>query len=170
VKEAFRYLYLTSYQIRALVRLSRAFARIPVIGKALSILTDNLMLTLYGIELSSRSLDVGKLVIGHSTGVVLGGNGIRCTGTLTVSSGVVFARRYGPSDGPEPEAFFDIEGDLSVGANSVLLGPLKIVGPTTVGALSLVSRDIDAPGVYVGTPARQLDPAGERLAPPKAGR
>ena len=169
MKEALRYLYLTSYQIRALVRLSRGLSRIPLVGKALSILTDNLMLTLYGIELSSRTLQVGELVIGHSTGVVLGGNGIRCTGTLQVSSGVVFARRYGASDEPDPEFFFDIDGDLTVGANSVLLGPLRIAGPTTIGALSLVSRDIATPGVYVGTPAKRLEP-GARLAPPAAGR
>lgn len=164
MKELLRYIYLTSYQVNALIALSRAFARVPVVGKLLSMLTDNLMLALYGIELSSRSLDVHKLVVGHSTGVVLGGNGIRCTGTLHLSSGVVFGRRFGRSDAPDSEVFFDIEGDLTVGANSVLLGPLKIKGPTTIGALTLVARDIDAPGVYVGSPARRLEcpaPAGD---------
>ena len=163
MKRLLRYLYLTSYQINALIALSRAFAKLPLVGKALSILTDNLMLTLYGIELTSRSLDIRKLVVGHSTGVVLGGNGIRCSGTLHLSSGVVFGRRYGRSDAPEPEVFFDIDGDLTIGANSVLLGPLRIKGPTTIGALTLVAHDIEVPGVYVGTPARRLDrpaPAG----------
>jgi serine acetyltransferase len=159
MKEILRVLYLTSYQINVLIAVSRAFARVPLIGKALSILTDNLMLVLYGIELTSSSLNIGKLVVGHSAGVVLGGNGIRCNGTLHLSSGVVFGRRFGKGDAPEPEVFFDIDGDLTVGANSVLLGPLKIKGPTTIGALTLVAHDIETPGLYVGTPARRLDRA-----------
>ena len=154
--QALRVLYSSTAQIAVAVRVSRATSRVPLIGRALSLLIDNLMLPLYGIELTSRSLEIGKLVVGHSTGVVLGGNGIRCTGTLLVGSGVVFARRYGDAGGNDPEFFFDIEGDLTVGANSVLLGPLSIKGPTTIGALTLVTQDIDTPGTYVGTPARLL--------------
>lgn len=157
VKNLLRGIYLSSIQIDFLVRLSRSASRFGVFGKAISIVLDNLMLTLYGIELTSRKLDIKHLVVGHSTGVVLGGNGIRCTGRLHLSSGVVFARRYNSVAGPEPEVFFDIDGDLTVGANTVILGPVKICGPVTLGALTLVTRDILEPGVYVGTPARKID-------------
>lgn len=156
MKARLRFLWQTGEQVRIGIAISRALSRIPLVGKALSVLADNALLYLYGIEVTSSSLAVGKLVIGHSTGVVLGGNGIRCSGTLHINSGVVFARRYsGGRD--EPEAFFDIEGDLTVGANAVLLGPLKIRGPVTIGALTLVSKDIAEPGVYVGQPARRLE-------------
>lgn len=156
MKARLRFLWQTGEQVRLLVAWSRLLSRIPLIGRALSLLTDNMLLYFYGIELTSTSLDVGRLVIGHSTGVVLGGNGIRCTGTLHVASGVVFARRYAAGD-DGAEHFFDIDGDLTVGANSVLLGPLKICGPVTVGALTLVSRDILEPGTYIGQPARKLE-------------
>jgi serine acetyltransferase len=163
VKSFLRVLYLPEAQVRAGIALSRGCARLPIIGptvgKALSILIDNMLLTLFGIEVRSTSLQIGRLIVGHSTGVVLGGNGIRCTGTLLVSSGVVFARRHRPSDQPDPEFFFDIDGDLTVGANSVLMGPLKVKGPVTIGALTLVSHDITEPGTYVGMPARRLEPA-----------
>lgn len=159
MKQVLRLFYSTTTQIGVAVRISRSFARVPVIGKAISILIDNLMLTLYGIELSSRTLTINKLIVGHSTGVVMGGNGIHCTGTLHLSSGVVFARRKANSTESDPHPFFDIDGDLFVGANSVLLGPLKIKGPVTIGALTLVSSDIDEPGVYVGMPARRLPDA-----------
>lgn len=165
LKPFFRIFYLTGPQINAWISLSRAFARIPLVGKIFSIMTDRLMLTLYGIELTSTSLQVNKLAVGHSTGVVLGGNGIRCTGTLHISSGVVFGRRYA-SDRPEPDHFFDIEGDLTIGSNSVLLGPLKIKGPTIIGAMTLVTHDIIEPGIYVGTPARRIDSPSA----PKSGR
>lgn len=157
MKARLRFLWQTGEQVRLLIRLSCGLARVPLLGRALSLLIDNLLLYLYGIELTSTSLDIGRLVIGHSTGVVLGGNGIRCTGTLHISSGVVFARRY-IETGIEPEHFFDIDGDLTIGANSVLLGPLKISGPVTIGALSLVTKDISEPGTYIGQPARRLEP------------
>jgi serine acetyltransferase len=161
IKARLRFLWVAGEQARLLIHFSRAVARIPLLGRPLSLVTDNLILHLYGMELTSTSLSVNRLVIGHSTGVVLGGNGIRCTGTLHVSSGVVFARRY--SEGAaDPEFFFDIEGDVTIGANSVLLGPLKIRGPVVIGALSLVSKDIVEPGSYVGQPVRRLEP---RIAP-----
>lgn len=164
LKSFLRIFYLTGPQINAWISISQKFAKIPFVGKIFSILTDRLMLTLYGIELTSTSLQVSELAVGHSTGVVLGGNGIRCTGTLHISSGVVFGRRYA-SDRPEPDHFFDIEGDLTVGSNSVLLGPLKIKGPTIIGALTLVTHDITEPGIYVGIPARRIEsPAETKLA------
>jgi serine acetyltransferase len=158
MKRYLRVFYLSNVQIALLVRLSRQLERIPLFGRAFSIIIDNTMLLLYGIEVISRSVDVKDLVVGHSTGVVLGGNGIRCTGMLHVSSGVVFGRRYATSAQADSEQtpFFDIDGDLQVGANSVLLGPLRIKGPTVIGALSLVAHDITEPGVYVGSPARRL--------------
>ena len=155
--------YLTSYQILKLIGISRFLSKIPLgIGKVLSILVDNCLLHFYGLEVVSSSLNIDNLVIGHSTGVVLGGNGIKCSGTLHVSSGVVFARRYKtklnkPYSVKEFDSFFDIEGDLTVGANSVILGPIKIIGPTTIGAMSLVTSDILEPGIYVGSPAKKLD-------------
>jgi serine acetyltransferase len=155
-KKFLQFFYLRYVQLNALIALSKFLGRTPLIGKVLTVLCDNLILYIFGAELTSRSLDIETLVVGHSTGVVLGGNGIRCTGTLNVSSGVVFGRRYGPAKETEPDVFFDLIGDVAIGANSVLLGPLRIVGPTTIGALTLVTHDIEEPGVYVGIPAVRL--------------
>ena len=157
VKFFLRHFYLTSYQIKFLIKISQIFFKIPLIGKILSIWVDNLILHLYGVELKSTSLFVKDLVIGHSTGLVLGGNGITCSGKLHVSSGVVFARRYNNVESViSNNKFFEIDGDLTIGANSVLLGPLKIKGPVIIGAMSLVSHDINQPGIYVGSPAKLI--------------
>lgn len=163
MKEFLRLFYLPTSQIRLLIKISAACAKLGLPGKALSIFLDNLLLMLYSMEVTSASLRINRLVVGHSTGVVLGGNGITCSGTLHVSSGVVFGRRYAndsrtlhdvtPSD---ESAFFSIKGDLTVGANSVLLGPLKIQGPVIIGAMSLVTHDILEPGVYVGIPVKKI--------------
>lgn len=156
-KRFFRVFYLRHAQINAWIGLSKLLRRLPGVGKFASTICDNFVLYIFGTELTSSSLDIDQLVIGHSTGVVLGGNGIRCTGTLNLSSGVVFGRRYGEPKASDPDPFFDLHGDISIGANSVLLGPLKIVGPTIIGAMTLVTHDIEKPGVYVGIPAKRLN-------------
>lgn len=155
LKKNLRVFYLTTAQISRLICISKRLAGFGFPGLALSTCIDNMMLTFYGIEVVSRSLDITNLIVGHPTGVVLGGNGIRCTGTLHLSSGVVFGRRYGDTS-TAAEPMFNIEGDATIGANSVLLGPLAIRGPVIIGALSLVTKDITEPGVYVGTPARRI--------------
>lgn len=154
----FRSICLASVQTGLLVRVARRVSSYGWLGKAISTALDNLMLTLYGIELTSRSLGVKELVVGHSTGVVLGGNGIRCTGRLHVSSGVVFARRYTPASAAEPALFFDIDGGLTIGAYAAILGPVQIKGSVTIGALMLLTSGILEPGDYVGALARMVAP------------
>lgn len=155
IKEKLRYLYVRSKQVELLVKMSQAISRVPYLGKLFSVLIDNVILYLFGAELISSSLKIKKLIIGHTTGVVLGGNGIKCNGTLHVSSGVVFGRRY-HSDYDTSKAMFTINGDLTVGANTVLLGPLTINGPVIIGAMSLVTKDILESGIYVGIPAKKI--------------
>jgi serine acetyltransferase len=48
---------------------------------------------------------------------------------------------------------FDLESDVTIGANSVFLEPLPILDPTAIGAMTRVTDDIDDPGDYVGIPA-----------------
>lgn len=164
MKAFFRLFYLPTSQISLLIKVSAFFAKWGFLGSVISIILDNLLLTLYSMEVTSRSLQINKLIVGHSTGVVLGGNGIACTGTLHVSSGVVFGRRYDtglPSASHDTKidngvSFFTVKGNLTVGANSVLLGPLKIQGPVIIGAMSLVTHDILEPGIYVGIPAKKI--------------
>lgn len=155
MKEFLRYFYLTSYQAKILISISKASHAIPFIGKPISILLDNLIFFIFSIELTSHKLDIKNLVLGHMTGVVLGGNGIKSNGTLHISSGVVFGGRYKRSDNDQPY-MFEIDGDLTVGSNSVLVGPLKIKGPCIIGAMSLVNKDIEEPGTYAGIPARKI--------------
>lgn len=155
-RSVIKYFYSNQDQIEALIRISRWCSNLGLPGKVVSIIIDKLILTLFGLEVTSSSIDVNRLIVGHSTGVVLGGNGIRCTGTLHVSSGVVFGRKYLPSSVVEPDHFFDIDGNVTVGSNTVILGPSKIKGPVIIGALSLVNEDIHEPGVYVGCPAKKI--------------
>ena len=44
---------------------------------------------------------------------------------------------------------------VSIGSNATIL-PVKICGGTVIGAGSVVTRNIDEPGIYAGNPARRL--------------
>jgi serine acetyltransferase len=158
-KVLFKILDSTSH-IALLVSTSKKFYGMGRIGRLISRLIDKAIRIWYGMELSSFSINVKNLSVGHSVGLVLGGNGITVTGTLRVNSGVVFGRKQLPDldsflNSTEPD-FFYCNGDLTVGANAVLLGPLKIEGPTVIGAGSVVIKDIAIPGVYVGNPLRRV--------------
>lgn len=48
-----------------------------------------------------------------------------------------------------------IGNHVSIGTNSTIL-PVSIVDNVVIGAGSVVTKDIDTPGVYVGNPARKI--------------
>jgi acetyltransferase-like isoleucine patch superfamily enzyme len=52
---------------------------------------------------------------------------------------------------------------VSIGTNATIL-PVRICDDVVIGAGAVVTRDIDEPGVYAGTPARKL-----RALPPPGG-
>ena len=140
-----------SFIIRASSYLSK---RIPGFYYA-SLVVDVLIHLFYGVECTSSTIECDRLIVGHMAGLVLGGNGIRCRGKLHVSSGVVFARKYTDKEhhaGP----MFDIQGTLTVGSNTVIVGPCSFTGNIVIGALSLVNPGTYTDGIYVGAPAKAL--------------
>lgn len=80
IRSCLRIFYLTSEQINFFILVSKFFSKFSIPRKVISIIIDNAILGLYGIELTSRTISVNELLVGHSTGVVLGGNGIYCSG------------------------------------------------------------------------------------------
>ena len=140
-----------SFIIRVSSRLSK---RVPGFYYA-SLVVDVLIHLFYGVECTSSTIECDKLIVGHMAGLVLGGNGIRCRGKLHVSSGVVFARKYSDMEhyvGP----MFDIQGSLTVGSNTVIVGPCCFIGNVVIGALSLVNPGTYTDGIYVGAPAKAV--------------
>ena len=121
IKKILRIIYHRPTQIRCLINLSKQCSGLPYVGLGASLMLDNLVHYLFGIEVSSRTLDIVELHVGHSTGVVLGGNGIKCNGKLHVSSGVVFGRKYYDPN-KSKNYFFDIDG---VSWTSVVVSPLS---------------------------------------------
>lgn len=64
----------------------------------------------------------------------------------------------GPARGDRSKYGATVLGDrVSVGTNATVL-PVKICDDVVIGAGSVVTRDIDRPGIYAGNPARLIRP------------
>lgn len=79
----------------------------------------------------------------------------------SVAHGVMFIndryRKGGPARGDRDRWEATEIGDrVSIGSNATIL-PVRICSDVVIGAGSVVSRDIDQPGTYVGSPARRLE-------------
>lgn len=160
IKAWLRPLWMIESQVRGWIALSKASRRIPGIGKALALLIDRLMLAAYGLDMTSASISIAKLSISHPVGVLLGGNGIISSGRVAIMAGVKFVGRS-PSDPDYVERaskgeVFVLGDNVVIGANSVLVGPLTICDNVVIGAMTVVNRSINEPGIYVGSPARKI--------------
>lgn len=134
--------------------------RVPVLGKVLCMLMDRLVLSVYGIDMQGASINVAKVSISHPSGVLLGGNGICSPGRVAIMAGVKFVARS-PSNAEylrrqKERRVFELGDNVVIGANSVVIGPVRICDNVIIGAMSLVNKDITEPGIYVGTPVKRI--------------
>lgn len=154
-------LWMVESNIRATMRLSTwLHARVPIIGRYVSMIVDRSLLWRFGLDVTSHRVRVARLQISHPCGVLLGGNGLVSDGRVVVNAGAKFV-------GPAPDDtdylarhatgdVFRLGDNVVIGANCVLVGPLDICDNVMIGAMSLVNRSITQPGTYVGVPARRI--------------
>jgi serine acetyltransferase len=157
--------FLELWQIECHIRIhislvSWIYGHIPILGKIVSMLMDRVIMTLYGIDLKSASINVAKLSVAHPTGVLLGGNGIYSPGRVAIMAGVKFVA-HSPSNieylaKQKLSRVFELGDNVVVGTNSVVIGPVNICDNVIIGAMSLVNKNITEPGVYVGAPLRKI--------------
>jgi len=162
VKRILLKLWMVESNIRGTMRLSKWFHyKVPILGRAISMILDRSLLLRYGFEVTSYRVNVRQLQASHPSGVLLGGNGIVSDGRVAIMSGVKFV-------GPAPDNprylerhrtgdVFRLGDNVVIGANSVVVGPVEICDNVVVGAMSLVNRSITEPGTYVGIPAKRIN-------------
>ena len=150
-----------NWQVRNLIKLSRwLYLNLPVLGIITSKLIDRTLLTLYGIDVASFSINVRRLEISHPVGVLLGGNGLVSTGRVVLMSGVKLGGKN-PNDKDylekhKRQQVFVFGDNVVIGSNSTILGPINICDNVLIGAMSLVNKSISEPGVYAGVPAKKI--------------
>ena len=171
LKRALLAVWVVERAIRLHIRISRTlYFRVPLLGRAASLVLDRLLLVVYGINLMSASVDVRALSISHRGSILLGGNGIVSPGSVAVTAGAKLVGRS-PNDPDclrrQAERRVLVLGDSTIiVASSVVVVSVDICDIVTVGAMSLVKQSFTEPGVYVGLPAREVKdaPSHELLA------
>lgn len=149
------------WQINAHIKISRFFYyKIPLIGRAFSMVMDRCLLFLYAIDLMSFSINVRHLSISHPCGILLGGNGIFSEGRVVIMAGVKFGGRS-PKDElylvkHREQKVFELGDNVVFGTGSIILGPVQICDNVIIGAMSLVNKSIMEPGIYVGNPIKKI--------------
>lgn len=161
MKTVLRPLWMIESHVRGAIAVSRWLnSSIPLLGKLLALLIDRSLLVMYGLDVTSASIDVAKLSIGHPGGILLGGNGIVSPGRVAVMAGVKFVGRS-PLDqefiaASRVRRTFVLGDNVVIGANSVLVGPLSICDNVIIATMSLVNKSIEEPGTYAGIPVRKI--------------
>ena len=78
-----------------------------------------------------------------------------------IAHGVMFINdlfEFGhPNKDPELWKKTIIEENVSIGSNATIL-PVRICAGAVIGAASVVTKDIEKPGIYCGNPARMIKP------------
>lgn len=149
------------WQINKHIKLSRfIYYKIPILGKFMSLTMDRFLFILYGIELMSFSINIGKLSITHPGGILLGGNGVFSTGRVVIMSGVKFGGRS-PNDElylekHKQQRVFELGDNVVIGTSSTILGPITICDNVLIASMSLVNKSIEEPGVYAGIPVKKI--------------
>jgi serine O-acetyltransferase len=102
----------------------------------------------------------------HPVGVTMG-FGARVGDNVTFASGVVLAARYYDEDHAGEQEFPVIDDGAVIGAHAVLVGGVRIGKNATVGANSVVLKDVADNTVVLGNPAKRV---GFRDAPSDSGQ
>lgn len=110
---------------------------------------------LMGIELPPETSVGPGLAIQHGVGLVVNADTI-IGANCTLRHGVTIGNKAGPGRSDDCPVLGD---GVDVGAHAVILGPVTVEDGATIGAASVVIRDVAASTVVVGNPARVVDPA-----------
>lgn len=121
----------------------------------------------YGIELPFTAKVGRRVVIEHQGNIVVHGACELGDGAI-IRQGVTLGIRHMHSLNDAPK----IGRGVNIGAGAVILGKVVVGDGATVGANSVVTRDVRPGAVVVGAPAREVERASEsvRRVRPKANQ
>lgn len=124
---------------------------VRVAGMGMSVAYRAVSLYVLGFDIPSSTRIDGQIHIHHTHGLVVSDNATLAAGVQLRQNTTIGSRTAG---GPSPI----LETGADIGANSVILGGIRIGKDAIVGAGSVVISDVPAGAVAVGNPARILEP------------
>lgn len=150
-------LAVTNYRVTHAL-LTRVRPRIlgRVLG-ALSFVGQRLLAPVTGLEINPRAHLGPGLMIPHDGHIVIGP--VRVGRHCTISHGVTIGQGL-QGEGPAEEDTPVIGDRVWVGPGAVIAGPIRVGSDASVGANSVLLRDVPPRGVVLGVPARVLSYKG----------
>lgn len=140
------------FQLVLLYRLSSFFRRRKI--KVLSVILDKIQFFIFNCEIRSSAKIGGGLVIRHPIGVVIGGK-VEIGDNFSIGQNTTIGGNNGKlREGSISQPI--IGNDVTIGANSMVIGPIILEDKSFVGAMSLVNKSIGYNEVWVGIPARKI--------------
>ncbi|TQX85329.1 MULTISPECIES: hypothetical protein [unclassified Rhizobium] len=137
-------------------RIQDILREIPLIGRLLRRILWWLTCLIFSSELALGAEFGGGLYVPHPFGIVVGV--AKIGRNVSILQNVTIGKRGDSS----PEGTI-IHNNVSFGAGAVVLGPLTVGENSSIGANSVVLRDVPPNSVAIGAPARILLRRSERI-------
>ena len=160
-KQTFRnlissYLFDPGFKCVVLYRFQQRLAeRWPRIG----LLISSLNLRLTGAQFCVGASIGQGLIVRHPVGIVIGG-GVVIGNNCILAQGVTIGQNTISVEAVNK--YPKLGNRVSIGANAILIGNIKIGDDVTIGALTLVKDDLDEGVTAVGNPSRSIKKSGYR--------
>lgn len=140
------------FQLVFLYRLSNFFRRKKM--KILSIILDKIQFFIFNCEIRSTAKIGGGFVIRHPIGVVVGGK-VEVGDNFSIGQNTTIGGNNGKlrEEGITQPV---IGNNVTIGANSMVIGPIVLEDNCFIGAMSLVNKNIGCNEIWVGIPARKI--------------
>lgn len=102
-----------------------------------------------GVEIPPKTIIGSGMQIFHGTGIVINGDAVLGK-NVVIRNGVTIGHKY--PNGPTPR----LGDNISIGANSVIIGGISIGNNVIIGALALVNQDFSSNKIIAGNPAKVI--------------
>jgi serine O-acetyltransferase len=144
------YFFDPGFKSVALYRIQQRLAdRWPRVG----LLISNLNLRLTGAQFCVGASIGQGLIVRHPVGIVVGG-GVVIGSNCILAQGVTIGQNAVTAE--VVNQYPQLGNRVSIGANAILLGNIRIGDDVTIGAMTLVKNDLDDGVTAVGNPSRLI--------------
>lgn len=147
IKNIFKFLIVGGYQAKILYRIAKFFNenKLPIIAR----IVTRISIILNSIEISPKAYLAKSVEISHGQGTVIG-EGVIIEENVWIRQNVTIGRKN-----IEKNSLKDypvIKKNVQIGAGAVILGGITVGENSTIGANSVVTKDVPANSIVAGVP------------------
>ncbi|MCX0339644.1 serine O-acetyltransferase [Acinetobacter radioresistens] len=145
------FIFSTGFQLVCLYRLSFFLRKKNI--KLFSVILDKFIFFLYNCEIRSTAKIGPGLLIRHPIGIIIGGKA-EIGENFSIGQNTTIGGNNNKTNNSRSQPI--IGDNVTIGANSMIIGPLIIGNNSFIGSMSLVNKDIPSNETWAGIPARKI--------------